>query len=300
MRFDFIIYLKYDTAEVNRLILNEFSKQRMKLLNKMSFPYSELPLDLRALWLETVDFSGMKSNVTKETHEHSFTEIHFVFSGTVSYDVNGSIYRLGEGKALVIPANIKHNAVCFSENILKTAAAFTLNIPIAGGAEIIDFGSDILMCFEKIFTLSEDNSILTPHLISNKITEILYSVFKSLSVNLPPSAAQKHDPRFLVAKAYIENRRDKIISCDEVARECCLSTKQLSRIFKAETGKTPSEYIIINKIKSAQRLLSEDCQYSIKEIGYLLGFENESGFIAFFKRHCGMPPGAFRKEMTEK
>jgi AraC-like DNA-binding protein len=47
-------------------------------------------------------------------------------------------------------------------------------------------------------------------------------------------------------------------------------------------------------VSYAKQLLLED--KSVKEIGYSLGFDNESGFVSFFKRHCGVSPGVYKKE----
>ena len=50
----------------------------------------------------------------------------------------------------------------------------------------------------------------------------------------------------------------------------------------------------ITEINSAKELLLDEA-YSVKEIRYALGFDNECGFISFFKRHTGTPPGIYRK-----
>ena len=51
-----------------------------------------------------------------------------------------------------------------------------------------------------------------------------------------------------------------------------------------------------NKVKKAKRLLLES-NLSIKEISFILGFENEGSFILFFKKHCSTTPGSFRKNV---
>ena len=85
-----------------------------------------------------------------------------------------------------------------------------------------------------------------------------------------------------------------MITGDDVAKECSISRKQLDRIFKAETDKTVYDYIVDTKVSYAKQLLRED--KSVKEISYDLGFDNVSGFVSFFGRHCGISPGAYKKE----
>lgn len=69
----------------------EYSPLRAAVLNKTSFPESEFPLNLKILWIELVDKAYMNNNILKGLHQHSFFEIHFVFSGNVSYSCGGEI-----------------------------------------------------------------------------------------------------------------------------------------------------------------------------------------------------------------
>ena len=131
-----------------------------------------------------------------------------------------------------------------------------------------------------------------------KVTFLSYSFFYLLGIKIPKRNNLTSDPRFLVAKTFIESNTGRLITCSDISKECCLSTRQLSRIFKTETGKSLSKYIIAAKIKRAKRLLL-DTQHSIKEISFLLGFENESSFSSFFKRYCEMTPGSFRTKMSK-
>ena len=75
--------------------------------------------------------------------------------------------------------------------------------------------------------------------------------------------------------------------------------KLLNRIFKKYTNKTVHQYITDKKINYAISLLNTN-NYSIKEIGYTLGFENQTAFISFFKRHCGKSPGSYKTDMKIK
>lgn len=75
-----------------------------------------------------------------------------------------------------------------------------------------------------------------------------------------------------------------------------LSAYQLNEITKATTGKTVSALIDEHLQLEARRyLLATNNQ--VKEIADLLGFEDVSYFIRFFKRHTGQSPEAFRKNL---
>ena len=73
-----------------------------------------------------------------------------------------------------------------------------------------------------------------------------------------------------------------------------LSPYQLNSVTKASVGKTVSDLINEQIILEAKRnLLATSSQ--VKDIADLLGYEDVSYFIRFFKKHTGHSPEAFRK-----
>jgi AraC-like DNA-binding protein len=76
-----------------------------------------------------------------------------------------------------------------------------------------------------------------------------------------------------------------------------LSKYQLNEITKATIGKMPSELINERIILEAKRyLLATPNQ--IKEIADLLGYDDVSYFIRFFKKHTGYSPEVFRNNFS--
>ncbi len=74
-----------------------------------------------------------------------------------------------------------------------------------------------------------------------------------------------------------------------------LTIYQLNAITKTSLGRTCSELIDEHIILEAKRnLLASSDQVS--QIAYLLGYEDVSYFIRFFKKHTGYTPGAFREK----
>lgn len=84
-------------------------------------------------------------------------------------------------------------------------------------------------------------------------------------------------------------------SLNEVARLANFSPYYFIRIFKAQTGKTPYEFLMDIKINKACHLLKEKSK-SITEIAYLCGFGNSSHFSTVFKRKVGVSPLEYRKQ----
>ncbi len=92
-------------------------------------------------------------------------------------------------------------------------------------------------------------------MISNRLNEILYNVFNLLKINLPHSDESTTDSRLKVAIEFIKENKNRSISCEDVARECCLSSKQLNRIFKKHTQKTVNDFLTDSRISYAKSLI---------------------------------------------
>lgn len=76
-----------------------------------------------------------------------------------------------------------------------------------------------------------------------------------------------------------------------------LSAYQLNEITKAAVGKTVSDLVNEQVILEAKRFLLATAN-QVKDVADLLGYEDTSYFIRFFKRHTGQSPETFRKHFT--
>lgn len=79
------------------------------------------------------------------------------------------------------------------------------------------------------------------------------------------------------------------------AKKLCISERYLSKLCKAETGKTPKILInqsLIGEIKNA--LLTSEMTH--QQIADRFGFPDQSAFGQFFKRQEGISPSEFRKK----
>ena len=85
-------------------------------------------------------------------------------------------------------------------------------------------------------------------------------------------------------------------SLDWYAEQLCLSTRYVANTVKETLGMTASECIEQALMQRAKIELSTTT-LSIQEIADQLGFQNQSHFGTFFKRHEGISPAAYRKKV---
>ena len=85
------------------------------------------------------------------------------------------------------------------------------------------------------------------------------------------------------------------ICIEEYAKNQHMSVCWFIRCFKRYMGVTPMQYLTSIRIGKAKELL-KNTNYSIQEIGNLVGYENPLYFSRIFHRQTGYSPSAYRKE----
>ena len=78
------------------------------------------------------------------------------------------------------------------------------------------------------------------------------------------------------------------------AEACGFSLRHWNRLFTAAAAMAPHAFVAACRIRKAKELLT-DGKLPLKAIAAEAGFEGASEFSRFFKKNCGMTPGAFRK-----
>ena len=149
---------------------------------------------------------------------------------------------------------------------------------------------------EQLYEMQE----LTPVRRLMKLLDIL--IVLSTSKNLSNILSQeftvsnnKDAARIDIVFQYILKNFRNEIYIEEIASKLNMSIGSFSRYFKHHTRKTFSNYVTEVRISHACRMLIEDT-YSVSEIGYLTGFENQSNFYRHFKKYTGVTP----KEYTAR
>lgn len=93
---------------------------------------------------------------------------------------------------------------------------------------------------------------------------------------------------------YIEKNYRENISLGELAKhKYFMNSSYLSRLFKQETGKTFSGYLMELRIKKAAELL-KDGDIKVNDAASLSGYNDVSHFIQYFKKQYGCTPEEYR------
>ncbi|MFV0402234.1 MAG: helix-turn-helix domain-containing protein [Oscillospiraceae bacterium] len=101
-----------------------------------------------------------------------------------------------------------------------------------------------------------------------------------------------------LAKGYIKRNLSKNISRGDVAEQVHLNEEYFSKLFRAQTGYTFKDYLIMEKMNLAKSLL-RDSALSISIIASKVGYDNFSHFSKMFKKLAGLTPQEYRKEKQQ-
>jgi len=263
---------------------------------------TDSPVGIQFLWYGIAQ-SG--SGILTNNHSHPFYEIHFVLSGEVCYLCDGIPVTARAQEALLLPPNASHRFCRLDSPFEMAYLAFRLKpdaaelMPFPEITTVFPFPGEIGQCVREIAKWAEINDVFSAPLIGSRFLEILHTACSCLGMDFPPMATDEEDSRVTAAKQYISKNRHRRISCEDVANACGISRKQLGRIFKTHTGKTLNDYLQESQLMYAEKLVLQG-ELTVQQIGYSLGFKNESGFGVYFKRYFGLPPKQYREQFKNK
>ena len=166
------------------------------------------------------------------------------------------------------------------------------------GFDFIDEG-DVLTCPGGISTLTLATELIRLHAGEEAAAKASHRLSMTSDEGIapaiprPPNVSLIADPRLRRAVLLIEQYLAKPLSTAWLAHHVHLSTRQLTRLFSAELGKSPRDYIRTAKLRYACWLLSNTKQ-SVTEIALRMSFSDCAHFIRHFQNEYGMTPGAWR------
>lgn len=142
----------------------------------------------------------------------------------------------------------------------------------------------------------EEQASPLQHLLRKSLAAALcYEISIALYSNKTkkPAPANRQDIIFLNFMFSLKQNLSEHRDVAFYANEQCITPKHFSTVIKQRFGMSAGEWINMAIMSKAKELLL-NTQISVKEIGFKLGFPNQSSFGRFFKQHEGISPYKFR------
>ncbi len=245
----------------------------------------------------------MKIYKSNHVKYHWHDEYEFLLAehdGTVC-SVGGRQIELKCGEGLMIKGGELHS---LSLDVGKSVTAIVVHPSFWDGDHLLD-----RLSFTSVFRNDTESG--------QKITELLnrikscyyakptgcefllrsyfYSIFAILLEcgeyeEIPRSDERQHSFDAVLFE-YVHRHLDEELSLDTLSEISHFSKSYVIRLFKKNTGQTPTEYICRCRVELAKELLKEK---SVTATALDCGFNNVSYFIRTFKRYTGVTPKSWR------
>lgn len=155
---------------------------------------------------------------------------------------------------------------------------------------------------EKGFTIHDFNSAIeTPFVFNHDstISQMLVFIcnqYCKVSKEVQHLIKSKNRLDIGLIKRYIEEHFTESITLEQTAARFYVSKEYLSKVFKAEVGIGFADYIASLRMEKAKKLILEQ-KVPIKDVGYMVGYLEQTHFYKKFKHYFSMTPGEMRQTL---
>lgn len=161
---------------------------------------------------------------------------------------------------------------------------------------VIEAGLDT----ETAFMLSDYYINLIDEARSKKeIQDLEYKMLNDFIRVLKTNKEYIYNPIINRVIYYIKKNIESSLTLKEISSFVNIHPNYLSSAFKKQVGKTLTDYINEQKI-AAVKIYMNNMNLSISEISYTFNFSYVSYFCNFFKKHTGLTPTEYKKQVSSK
>lgn len=268
------------------------------------------------------DFTIMHSNDyvwrMKEFHIHDFYEIYLSLTGDSNIFVNDKIYNMSKGDLFIFNSSDLHKILVppkmnYERYVIEFVPAFIENFSTKH-SDLLEFYNDrppkfthqmhldekhlelFITYFEQAIYYYNNPSYGSDVHIKIALAELLlminelYRTTNTISNYVSNKDYHKIKPII----NYINQNLTGDLTLQNLSSQFFISKQQLCFVFKKVTGFSVNEFIIHKRIMQAKELLKEN--FSVSQVGEMVGYYNLSHFIRTFKKMVGVSPKRYSKK----
>lgn len=270
----------------------------------------------------TIHYYEFDKNYCYDGESHNFWEMVYVDAGNVKINANNKEFLLKQGEIIFHKPNEFHTLetdketasnvfvisfVCSSE-AMSFFKGKTMTVPSKLKTYISSIIEEYSQTFNSMATedikleLKENPPIGGQQMIKTYLEQFLIMLIRSEKDNhnlrvFPSKESMENHIVSQVIQIIEENTYNKI-TVAQICNKLNYSRTYLSKIFKTTSGYTILEYILINKIREAKKLIREE-RYNFNQISELLAFDNPHYFSTVFKKIANMSPTDYKNSVKK-
>lgn len=252
------------------------------------------------LFVQSFSMMDARSNFYTRRRDADSFMILFTYEGEGSLRYKCIDYPLNRGDGILIDCSEehfyrtvgkhwKHSVLHFSGRLADYLyEAYSYGDTVKFHQEI---DGQYQMQLEHLLGLYEEFSPYRELMISNTLENILVNL---LTDTAHYAAGKKNLPenlQYLVH--YINNNYTQPLTLGFLSEFSNLDKYYLCKLFRKHIGFSPIEYIKKQRIEHAKALL-KNTSLSAKQVGIMVGFDNENYFYRVFKKETGFSPISYR------
>ncbi len=161
----------------------------------------------------------------------------------------------------------------------------------------IPFDNERIILFDQVYQIFNSGYTLPSMEFANILGLRFLSSFIYHEVSETVGAGHREDLVNSITNFLIKNL-DKSFTSEEIAETFHYSSSYIFHRFKKRTGYSLIHFFNLKKVQKACEYLKYG-DLNVKEIAYLLGFEDPLYFSRAFKKYMGVSPRAYKKEKSD-
>ena len=221
-----------------------------------------------------------------QAHSHDYHQLVLPLQGLLSIEVDGKGNRVSSNDNLaVIACGQVHGFAAQSDNAFIVA-----DVPIHWLTLL-----ERLPTFVKVTdSISHYIRFVAAQISCGNVSEQIQRQILTLLIDILAAEFSNDktiDRRLVLAKSYLDENLSKTVSLATVATIACLSSRQLSYLFKRQWGLTVQQYVQQQRMKKALSLLSGS-SISVEHVATLVGYQSLAAFSYRFKQYFGYCPSS--------
>ena len=248
------------------------------------------------------------TNITHGTHYHNSYEFiisHInmpstIIDGKLYNRVNNSLFAINPMQDHGLAIGIKGFSLCgihIDKSLVQSVAMDiygSSNILFSNDSFVINH--DISMLIRLFLEELRYKQLGHEFMIENLSLLIVGNLLRQIKHNIPSkphNISRGNKENISKVIDYMNENYTAGVSCTELSKLIKMDKYSFIRNFKAQTSKTPYEYLLDLKIEKAKKMLKIN-DYTITEISMMCGFSSHSHFTSTFKKKTGVSPTEYR------
>jgi AraC-like DNA-binding protein len=258
-------------------------------------------------------------------HRQNFFELVYIVNGTGKHIINKNQFSYHPGNMFLITPEDSHSFdiqtttqfyfIRFSDIYIKNRKEqegreadwirrmeyILHNASHQPGCILCNAGDKVLVkaLINSLTTELVNRPLYHQEIVAQLVNTMISIVARNIAMNLPEKITDSTGNTVMNIINYIQENiyTPDMLRIESIGAHFGISEGYLGRYFKKHTGESLQQYITNYKLKLVEmRLQHSDMR--INEIVYELGFTDESHLNRLFKKHKGLSPSGFRKQLV--